>query len=184
MRVLRNIPNYLTIFRILITPIIVLTFYFEGAALSHILGSILFIFAGISDFLDGYIAKKFNLISNFGQMLDPVADKVLISCVIVMLIKTDKVNVIAGLLILSREFIVSGLREFLGQVQVSMPVSRLSKLKTIVQMCSLSLLILGSQASGIRIIDPIGNASLWVAVILTIITGSSYIKSCKALWKN
>lgn len=178
MRINKNLPNYLTIFRIIVIPIIILTFYFDHIRLFHLIGAILFILASISDFFDGYIARKFHLISTFGQMFDPIADKLLVGCVIVMLIKKDKINEFPGLLILAREFIVAGLREFLAQIKISVPVSRLAKIKTVVQMCALIILILGTHGSGIAQLDLIGRISIWIAAFLTIVTGFSYIKEC------
>ncbi|WP_316353275.1 CDP-diacylglycerol--glycerol-3-phosphate 3-phosphatidyltransferase [Candidatus Trichorickettsia mobilis] len=174
----KNLPNYLTVARIVIIPIIVLTFYFEDAKFAHRVGALLFIFASITDFFDGYLARKFHLISSFGKMFDPIADKLLVGCVIVMLVKKGRAGEIPCLLILAREFVVAGLREFLAQVRISVPVSRLAKIKTFVQMFALSILILGSRGSGIECLDTLGQISLWVAALLTVITGFSYLKAC------
>lgn len=174
----KNIPNYLTIVRILVIPIIVLSFYLENSKLAHQLGAILFIFASITDFFDGYIARRFNIVSNFGEFFDPIADKLLVGCVLIMLVKKGRVGEIPCLLILAREFLVAGLREFLAQLRVSVPVSRLAKVKTFVQMFALTILILGSKGSGIISMDLIGQVSLWVAAALTVITGYSYLKAC------
>jgi cardiolipin synthase len=157
--------------------IIVMTFYLDNP-FSHRLGAILFILASITDFFDGYIARKFNLVSNFGKMFDPIADKILVGCVIIMLLKKDMVVEVPCLLILAREFLVSGLREFLALVKVSVPVSRLAKVKTFLQMFALSILILGSKGSGIVYMDLLGEIILWIAAFLTIITGYSYFKAC------
>lgn len=177
MKIDKNLPNYLTIARITVIPVIVMTFYLEHP-FAHRLGAVLFILASITDFFDGYIARKFNLVSNFGRMFDPVADKILVGCVIIMLLKKDMVGEIPCLLILAREFLVSGLREFLALVKVSVPVSRLAKVKTFLQMFALLILILGSKGSGIAYLDLLGEIILWVAAFLTIITGYSYFKAC------
>ncbi len=175
----KNLPNYLTITRILIIPIIVVTFYFENSKFAHQLGVGLFLFASITDFIDGYFARKFNLISSFGKMLDPVADKLLVGCVIVMLVKKDRAGEIPCLLILAREFLVAGLREFLALISVSVPVSRLSKVKTFVQMLALVLLILGSKGSGLSYLDFLGQVAIWIAALLTVFTGFSYFQECR-----
>lgn len=178
----KNLPNYLTILRILVIPVIVASFYFEDSRSAHQIGALLFAFASITDFFDGYIARRFNFVSNFGQMFDPIADKLLVGAVIVMLIKYKKIGQIGEipcLLILTREFLVSGLREFLAQIKVSVPVSRLAKIKTFTQMLALILLILGSKGSGIDQLDLIGQIFFWLAAILTFITGFSYFIACR-----
>ncbi|XVN41507.1 MAG: CDP-diacylglycerol--glycerol-3-phosphate 3-phosphatidyltransferase [Rickettsia endosymbiont of Argas persicus] len=178
MKIDKNLPNYLTIARIATIPIIVLTFY-VNSSLARKLGALLFVLASITDFLDGYIARKYNLVTSFGKMFDPIADKLLIGCVIIMLLKKGNIDEIPCLLILAREFLVSGLREFLALVKVSIPVSRLAKTKTFLQMFALSILVLGSKGSNLLYLDSIGEIILWVAASLTIITGYSYFKACK-----
>jgi len=178
MKIDKNLPNYLTIARVIVIPIIVLTFYVNNSY-ARILGALLFILASITDFLDGYIARKYNLVTSFGKMFDPIADKLLVGCVIIMLLKKGDVDEIPCLLILAREFLVSGLREFLALVKVSVPVSTLAKTKTFLQMFALSILILGSKGSNITCLDLIGEIILWIAAFLTIITGYSYFKACK-----
>lgn len=174
----KNVPNYLTIMRMIIIPVIILSFYLENSKLAHQISAILFVFASITDFFDGYLARKFNVISSFGELFDPIADKLLIGCILVMLVKKGRVGEIPCLLILAREFLVAGMREFLAQVRVSVPVSRLAKVKTLVQMFALTILILGSKGSGIKHLDLIGQVALWLASILTVITGYSYLKAC------
>lgn len=173
----KNIPNYLTIMRIIIIPIIVMTFYFEDSWLAHVTAATLFAIASITDFFDGYIARKFNLISNMGIMLDPIADKVLVGTVILMIVSHGMADEIPCLLILARELTVAGLREFLAQVHISVPVTRLSKIKTCIQMLALTLILLGSKGSLIPAMDIIAHITLWVAAILTVFTGISYLKA-------
>jgi hypothetical protein len=174
----KNIPNYLTIVRLISIPIIVMTFYFDDSKFAHRVGGIVFAFASLTDFVDGYLARKYNLISSFGRMFDPIADKVLVGCVLVMLVKDNRADEIPCLLILAREFVVAGFREFLAQVQVSVPVSRLAKVKTTIQMVSMTMLIVGSVGSGIVVLDLVGHISLWIAAILTLVTGYSYLQAC------
>jgi CDP-diacylglycerol--glycerol-3-phosphate 3-phosphatidyltransferase len=178
MQIDKNIPNYLTILRLLAIPIIVMTFYFEDSKFAHRLGGIIFAAASLTDFFDGYLARKYNLVSSFGKMFDPIADKVLVGCVLVMLVKDNRASEIPCLMILAREFVVAGLREFLAQVRVSVPVSRIAKVKTTIQMASLTMLIVGTKGSGIQYVDFIALISLWLAAILTIISGYSYLKAC------
>ena len=174
---MKNIPNYLTIARMLAIPVIVMSFYFDDSKFAHRLGGVIFVLASLTDFFDGYFARKYNVVSNFGKMFDPIADKVLVGCVLMMLVKDGRANEIPCLLILAREFIVAGLREFLGQIQVSVPVTRLAKTKTAIQMVAITILILGSVGSGIDSLDRIGDIFLWVAAILTLVTGYSCLKA-------
>lgn len=172
----KRLPNYLTIARILIIPVIMLTFYFEHSKLSHQIGAGLFVVASITDFLDGFLARRYNGISSFGKILDPIADKLLIAIVLIMLIKYNKINEIPCILILSREFLVTGFREFFAQVKVNrIPVSNFGKIKTALQMVALTTLILGTIGSGISCVDFIGQLLLWAAAILTVFTGFSYL---------
>ena len=178
MQIDKNIPNYLTIIRLVSIPIIVMTFYFEDSKFAHRVGGIVFAFASVTDFFDGYLARKYNIISSFGKMFDPIADKVLVGCVLVMLVKDNRADEIPCLLILAREFVVAGFREFLAQVQVSVPVTRLAKVKTTIQMVAITMLIVGSVGSNIDSLDLIGHISLWIAAVLTLVTGYSYLQAC------
>jgi len=178
MKIDKNLPNYLTLFRIIIIPVIVLTFYFENSKIAHKIGAGLFVLASVTDFLDGYIARKYKLVSRFGKMFDPIADKLLIGCVILMLVKNNRANEVPCMLILAREFLVAGFREFLAQIRVSVPVSRLAKIKTFLQMLALTILILGSVGSDISFLDIVGQVFLWIAAIFTMVTGFSYLKAC------
>ncbi|NRB10110.1 MAG: CDP-diacylglycerol--glycerol-3-phosphate 3-phosphatidyltransferase [Rickettsiaceae bacterium] len=177
MNIDKNIPNYLTVMRIIAIPIIIMTFYFDNSKFAHRLGAIIFAVASLTDFFDGYLARKFNLVSGFGQMFDQIADKVLVGCVLLMLVKNGAADEIPCMLILAREFIVAGLREFLAQVRVSVPVTRLAKFKTTVQMVAITLIILGSKGSGISWLDIVAHFFLWFAAILTLVTGFSYLKA-------
>lgn len=178
----KNIPNYLTIMRIIIIPIIVMSFYVEDSWLAHVTAATLFALASITDFFDGYIARKFNLVSNMGTMLDPIADKVLVGCVILMIVSHNRADEIPCLLILARELTVAGLREFLAQVHVSVPVTKLTKIKTFIQMLALTLILLGSTGSLIPALDIIAHITLWLAAILTLVTGVSYLKASSRYW--
>jgi cardiolipin synthase len=180
----KNVPNILTIVRIITIPLILLTFYFEDIEFAHKLSAALFIFAGITDFLDGYIARKFDLQSNFGKMFDPIADKVLVGAILLMLVKFRKIQELPCILILTREFVIAGCREFLAELRVSLPVSSLAKIKTVIQMVALFVLLLGSKGSGIENLDLIGKVLLWLAAILTIVTGYSYLKAMAKYLNN
>lgn len=173
----KNVPNYLTILRMVAIPIIIMSFYFDDSKFAHRLGALVFALASLTDFFDGFLARKYNLVSSFGTMFDPIADKVLVGCVLLMLVRFGRADETPCLLILSREFVVAGFREFLAQVRVSVPVTRLAKTKTFIQMLAMTMLLLGSTGSGIEYLDIIGHIFLWIAAIVTVITGYSYLKA-------
>ena len=174
---MESVPNLLTITRIIIIPIIISTFYFDDIVFAHRLGAALFFFASVTDFFDGYLARKFKCQSTFGEMFDPIADKILIASILLMLVKFRKIQVFPCLLILAREFFVTGMREFLSQISISIPVSKLAKIKTTMQMIAIFTLLLGSKGTGVASLDLLGKVMLWIAAILTIVTGYSYFKA-------
>ena len=174
-----NISNLLTLARIIVIPIIVLCIYMNNPFYGWV-AFILFCIASITDYFDGYIARIRNEVTNFGTFLDPIADKLLVAAVILILTSKEVIanwETIPALIILLREIAVSGLREYLAKIKVSVPVSRISKIKTSLQLIALAFLILSE--SGITIIPIlfIGKMSLWIAGILTLYTGYDYLKS-------
>ena len=174
-----NISNLLTLARITVIPVIVLCIYMNNPFYVW-LAFILFCAASITDYFDGYIARIRNEVTNFGTFLDPIADKLLVSAVILILTSKEVIadwETIPALIILLREIAVSGLREYLAKIKVSVPVSRISKIKTSLQLIALAFLILSE--SGITIIPIllIGKMALWIAGILTLYTGYDYLKS-------
>jgi cardiolipin synthase len=172
---LMDLPNALTMSRIVIIPILVGLFYLEGDAWRWI-ACVLFSAAGVTDYFDGYLARRWSRISAFGRFLDPIADKLLVAAVILMLVATGRISglvVLPALVILCREVLVSGLREFLAQVNVGVPVSRLAKWKTMLQMVALGVLIVGDAAS--PWVTWVGEIGLWLAATLTIVTGYDYL---------
>lgn len=173
---MKSLPNILTLSRIAVIPILVAAFYIDGK-LSHWVAAGLFALASITDFFDGYLARMWKVQSSLGRFLDPIADKLLVAAAIVMLVRFDRVHIIPSLTILCREILVSGLREFLAGLRVSVPVSRLAKVKTAVQMAALFLLILGPVGTGWEWAGLAGNLTLWLAAILTIATGYAYLKA-------
>lgn len=178
-----NIPNLLTLFRIWAIPGIVLTFFFE-TAFSAWLGVVLFALAGISDYLDGYLARHWNQLSRFGRVLDPIADKLLVGSMLLMLAYTARLGdwgIIPAVVILCREILVSGLREFLAEIKVGCPVTRLAKWKTACQMIALPMLMVAEPhfcgATMAEFFFWLGHMALWCAAILTVMTGYDYWKS-------
>lgn len=173
-----TLPNLLTLSRILVIPAFMGTFYLDGP-LSNWLGLALFAAAGITDFFDGYFARKRGQMSKLGQFLDPVADKLLVVAALFMLVafdRIDKITLIAAVIIMCREVLVSGLREFLAEIQVSVPVTQLAKWKTMVQIVAIGFLLAGDAATMLYAVE-IGTACLWIAAVLTLYTGYDYLNA-------
>ena len=176
-------PNYLTIGRIIIVPIFVFAFYLAGFY-GDILPFALFVIASFTDFLDGLLARMYKEESKLGEFLDPIADKITAATALILLVMDQTIRnyeVIAAIIILTREILISGLREFLAKGKIKLPVSNLAKLKTFLQMFSISLLLLGD--TGNRIINfqdynaqTIGIILLWLSAFLTLYTGYDYLR--------
>ena len=177
-----NLPNRLTILRIFLIPIIVYLIYLNTNT-TNLIALICFIIAGLSDFFDGYLARKYSLTSDFGTMLDPIADKLLVILVgIILCYRGDisGINLLPLFLIISREVFISGLREFLaqGNKKITIPVSNLGKYKTAFQMLALTLLILNPIIStSLIFIEVSGILLLWIASILSVLSGYQYYRS-------
>ena len=175
---LTSLPNLLTLSRIGAIPILVALLYAHDPVTRWI-GLAVFTVAGVTDYLDGYLARHRGEVSALGRFLDPIADKLLVASLIVMLVAIGDVRglvVIPAIIILCREILVSGLREFLAEIKVSLPVSRLAKWKTAIQMIALGVLIVGKEAGpAILPMQIMGDAGLWVAAALTLITGYDYL---------
>jgi cardiolipin synthase len=179
-----KIPNILTIGRIIIVPIFVFSFYIPGIV-GDLVPFFLFAIASFTDFLDGLIARLYKEESKLGELLDPIADKILVAAALVLLVMNGiikNLEVIAAIVILTREILVSGLREFMAKTKdVSLPVSSLSKFKTFIQMLSIAILLTGE--TGNRLINfqdynaqTIGIILLWVSAFLTLYTGYDYLR--------
>jgi cardiolipin synthase len=180
-----NIPNLLTYARILAVPLIVVCFFIEGKLQSSDFarwaGLAIFIVASITDYLDGYLARIWNQTSNIGKMLDPIADKLLIASVLLLMAADGTIagwSLWAAITILCREILVSGLREYLAALKVSVPVTQIAKWKTTAQMFALAFLLAGP--AGDKVLPyttEIGMTLLWIAAILTIYTGYDYFRA-------
>ena len=178
-----KIPNYLTIGRIIIVPIFVFTFYLPGFY-GDLTALILFIVASFTDFLDGMLARILGEESKLGELLDPIADKIIVATALILLVMDGTIRsyeVIAAIIILTREILISGLREFLAKGRIKLPVSNLAKLKTVLQMVSIALLLSGE--TGNKIINfqdynaqTIGIILLWLSAALTLFTGYDYMR--------
>jgi CDP-diacylglycerol--glycerol-3-phosphate 3-phosphatidyltransferase/cardiolipin synthase len=177
-----KIPNILTIGRIIIVPIFVISFFLPGFY-GDLIPFFLFVIASFTDYLDGLLARFFKEESKLGELLDPIADKILVSAALILLVMNKTIQnyeVIAAIIILTREILISGLREFLAKVSIAMPVNSLAKLKTFLQMLSISILLTGE--SGNKVINfenynaqTIGIILLWLSAFLTIYTGYDYL---------
>ena len=179
-----TLPNLLTLSRILAVPILVFLLW-KPSWWDYAITFILYCLVGLTDYFDGYLARAHGQISRLGIFLDPIADKIMVAAVIIMLVSTRRMSgepiihglhVIPALIILLREIIVSGLREFLAGLQVSVPVSRLAKWKTTFQLVALGALILAGALPAQEWIHVVGSASLWAAAALTLVTGSDFLR--------
>ena len=175
-----SLPNMLTYGRIVAVPAVFATYFVEGDAARWI-GLVIFIFAAVTDYFDGYLARAWHQQSALGRMLDPIADKLLVAACLVMLVANKTIAshaLVAATIILAREILVSGLREFLAELKVGMPVTNLAKWKTAVQLIAIGFLLAGP--AGEKILPhttDIGIWLLWAAAILTIVTGWDYLRA-------
>lgn len=171
-----GLPNLLTLSRIAVLPAIVAAFYLDGSAANWTTFG-LFVAAGFTDYLDGYLARMRSQLTAFGTFLDPIADKLLVGTAILMMAAFGNISglvILPAVVILLREILISGLREFLAQGQISVPVTKLAKLKTVVQFVALALLLLGDAVGWAR---DAGSAALWAAALVTLYTGYSYLSA-------
>ncbi len=174
-----TLPNLLTLSRILAVPLLVGLLWWPQWQAGYAFAFALYCLMGITDYFDGYLARAKGTVSKLGIFLDPIADKIMIGAVILMLTATRDIaglHIIAGLVILLREIAVSGLREFLAGLQVSVPVSQLAKWKTAFQLTCFGALILAGALPEFSWIKTIGLGTLWAAAILTLVTGWDYLR--------
>ena len=179
-----TVPNLLTLSRIFAVPILVFLLW-RPTPIDYGITFVLYCIVGITDYFDGYLARAQGQISRLGQFLDPIADKIMVAAVLIMLISSRKANpvpeieglhIIAALVILLREILVSGLREFLAPLNVSMPVSSLAKWKTTFQLVALGALILSGAFPAQAWVHTVGIICLWSAAVLTLVTGWDYLR--------
>ena len=180
---LKKIPNILTIGRIIIVPFFVLAFYLPGFY-GDLTAFALFVIASFTDFLDGMLARMMGEESKLGELLDPIADKIIVATALILLVMSGTIRhyeVIAAIIILTREILISGLREFLARGRIKLPVTNLAKLKTFLQMVAIALLLTGE--TGNKILNfqdynaqTIGIILLWLSAFLTLYTGYEYLR--------
>ncbi len=179
------IPNILTYSRIVAVPIVVGCLYYQdilqGGLWLRWLACAIFIAAGVTDVLDGYLARKWGEQSTFGRMLDPIADKLLVSSCLLMLAADGTIrgwSLWAAIVILCREILVSGLREYLAELRVSVPVTQLAKWKTTLQLVAVGFLVAGRAGDAVLpVVTPIGLTLLWLSALLTLYTGWDYFRA-------
>ncbi|GEO01405.1 CDP-diacylglycerol--glycerol-3-phosphate 3-phosphatidyltransferase [Novosphingobium sediminis] len=188
-----TLPNLLTLSRIVTVPLLAALLWWPEWHMGYAIGFAVYGLMGVTDYFDGYLARAQGTVSKLGIFLDPIADKIMVAAVILVLTAqgvltgpyVGDLHVIAGLIILIREIAVSGLREFLGGIQVSVPVSRLAKWKTTFQFIALGALILGQGAPGwtmmiagvdANVPHTVGLFTLWAAAVLTVVTGWDYLR--------
>ena len=180
---IKKIPNMLTIGRIILVPFFVLAFYLPGFY-GDLTAFAIFVIASFTDFLDGMLARMMGEESKLGELLDPIADKIIVATALILLVMDGTIRqyeVIAAIIILTREILISGLREFLAKGQIKLPVSNLAKLKTFLQMLAIALLLTGE--TGNKILNfqdynaqTIGIILLWLSAFLTLFTGYEYLR--------
>jgi cardiolipin synthase (CMP-forming) len=174
-----NLPNLLTLSRIVAIPLVILTFFIDPPY-GPWAGCVLFALAGFTDWLDGQLARRWHQQSAWGRVLDPIADKLLVATVLFMLVALNRMSAAAifpALVILAREILVSGLREHLATLSVPLPVSRLAKWKTAIQMIAIGVLLVGDSGPSALHVRMIGELLLWIAAALTLVTGYDYLRA-------
>ena len=174
-----NLPNVLTLSRVAVIPVFVAAF-FLASPLANWVALGLFVAAGATDYLDGFFARRREQSSDFGRFLDPIADKLLVATALLMLAGFGRIAghaLIAAAIILLREIVISGLREYLGGLKVTVPVSKLAKWKTTVQMVAIGFLIVGAAGPAGFPTVLTGEVLLWLAALLTAVTGYDYLRA-------
>ena len=181
MKINMNLPNKLTILRIILTPVFLFVFFADFIPYNHFISLFIFIVATITDFADGNIARKRNLITNFGKIADPIADKILTTAVLLGFMMKNLCSIWVLVLILTREFSVSAIRITSASQGAVIPANIYGKIKTILQMVfSIVILLLiaiqGSFALSIPHFEVISAVMMWILAVVTIISGMIYIK--------
>ena len=176
-----NLPIFLTWLRILAIPLLALLFHWPFAALSvqerNLIATVLFVGAALTDWLDGYLARKWNQVSSFGAFLDPVADKLMVAAALLMLLKEQRVDTLVALIIIGREITISALREWMAQIGATraVAVNMLGKIKTVAQMVAIPLLLYQAPIGALNVMW-LGTLLIWIAAVLTVISMLYYLR--------
>ena len=183
-----NLPNKLSVLRLILIPVFAAFFYLTAIPYNYVIATAVFVIASCTDFLDGHIARKYNLVTNLGKFLDPIADKVLVSTALILVAGTSVlfpvVGVISVAVILARELIISGFRQVAAKTGFVMAADKIGKVKTTFQDVSLVALLLSLQFAEVKWLNYTGNALLLVATVLTIVSGVHYIVKNRAVLKD
>jgi cardiolipin synthase len=176
-----NLPIFLTWLRILAIPLLALLFHWPFATLSvqerNLMATVLFVGAALTDWMDGYLARKWNQVSSFGAFLDPVADKLMVAAALLMLLKEQRVDTLVALIIIGREITISALREWMAQIGATraVAVNMLGKIKTVAQMVAIPLLLYQAPIGALNVMW-LGTLLIWVAAVLTVISMLYYLR--------
>ena len=179
MTMLKMVPNWMTILRIMVAPVIAVLIWLDDVKTGYMPALTLFVLASISDFIDGWMARRLGVVSKLGAMLDPIADKVLIGTCLVSLAHVTEDGwwfILPAIIIMTREFLISGLREFMAGHSINMPVSVLAKWKTTLQLVAIGFLVGAPVFPSLPMANPIGLALLWAAAFVTAQTGFAYYR--------
>ena len=179
MTMLKMVPNWMTILRIMVAPVIAVLIWLDDVKTGYMPALTLFVLASISDFIDGWMARRLGVVSKLGAMLDPIADKVLIGTCLVSLAHVTEDGwwfILPAIIIMTREFLISGLREFMAGRSVNMPVSVLAKWKTTLQLVAIGFLVGAPVFPSLSMANPIGLVLLWAAAFVTAQTGFAYYR--------
>ena len=179
MTMLKMVPNWMTILRIMVAPVIAFLIWLDDVKTGYMPALTLFVLASISDFIDGWMARRLGVVSKLGAMLDPIADKVLIGTCLLSLAHVAEDGwwfILPAIIIMTREFLISGLREFMAGRSVNMPVSVLAKWKTTLQLVAIGFLVGAPIFPSLPMANPIGLALLWAAAFVTAQTGFAYYR--------
>ena len=185
-----NVPNLLTLSRIITIPFIVGVFYFPDDLVSfsakNVTATAIFIFAAVTDWLDGYLARKLNQMSAFGAFLDPVADKLIVVGALIVLLKEGRVDAVVALIIIGREIAISALREWMAKVgqAKSVAVAFIGKLKTVLQMVAIPMLLFSDDLFGIIDCHALGTVMISIAAVLTVVSMLYYLRKALPLLKG
>ena len=177
--VVKSLPNLMTVLRLIAAPIVAVLIWLDDVDVGYAPALALFIVASLSDFFDGWMARRMSIVSKFGAMLDPIADKVLIGVCLLSLAQVTEdgwLFFLPALVIMTREFLISGLREYMAGRSISIPVSQVAKWKTTLQLVAIGLLIAAPVFPGLVFVNQAGLLVLWLAAAITAHTGLTYFR--------
>ena len=176
-----NLPNKLTIMRVVLIPVFLLVLFLMDAPMNRYIATAIFVVASLTDFLDGHLARKYNLVSNFGKFMDPLADKLLVMSALVSMVALEDLPAWVVIVILAREFAITGFRTLAMEAKIVMAASWWGKIKTATQMVMIIVVLLQLPFSGMKMVETV---LIWLSVIFTIVSGVDYIVKNKQVLKG